>query len=98
MTRQFAPFALLILAACASDKAGVAAPTAGPACAGSDRLGCANAANLRMMVADPRDLGRGVDGSTTSDEAAIAAVRDYRLGEPQRPASPSADANRTEED
>jgi type IV pilus biogenesis protein CpaD/CtpE len=80
MTRILALCTLSLLAACASDEP--RAPGAPLVCGSPGLLGCANDANLRMMVADPRDLERGVDRSAVADEAAIGAVREHRAARP----------------
>jgi type IV pilus biogenesis protein CpaD/CtpE len=48
-----------------------------------DRLpfGCANAINLRLMVADPRDLDRGASPAGPTGDAALAAVQRHRAGQ-----------------
>lgn len=66
-----------VLAAC-SDRTASAAPSI-PTLAAD--FGCTNAINLRLMVADPRDLERGAQASAPSGDAAIAAVRRHRAGE-----------------
>ncbi|MDB5449044.1 MAG: hypothetical protein JWQ52_172 [Phenylobacterium sp.] len=45
------------------------------------RFGCANAINLRLMVADPRDLERGAPLADPSGDAALLAVQRHRLGQ-----------------
>jgi type IV pilus biogenesis protein CpaD/CtpE len=44
-------------------------------------FGCANANNLRLMVADPRDLEQGAGMADPSGDPALQAVRRHRLGE-----------------
>ncbi|THD80520.1 MAG: hypothetical protein E7812_07255 [Phenylobacterium sp.] len=43
-------------------------------------FGCATEANLRAMIADLRDLDRGVTPTPAQGDAAIAAAARYRLG------------------
>jgi hypothetical protein len=45
------------------------------------RFRCANDANLRAMIADPRDLQRGRDDTPAFGDAAFAAAARHRLGE-----------------
>ncbi|RAK60705.1 hypothetical protein DJ021_13250 [Phenylobacterium hankyongense] len=45
------------------------------------RFGCANAINLRLMVADPRDLERGAPLADPSGDGALAAAQRHRLGQ-----------------
>ena len=45
-------------------------------------LGCANAANLYLMVADPRDLVSGHPQGPADSAPSIAAVETYRSGKP----------------
>jgi hypothetical protein len=104
---------LLLLAAIAASPAGLAAARQAPAAA-VDRaacdqalaspaaepvFGCANALNLRLMVADPRDLERGAALAPASGDAAFAAAERHRLGEvkplgassqPSAPAAPGS--------
>jgi hypothetical protein len=54
---------------------GVADPLSAP------RFGCANAINLRLMVADPRDLERGAPLADPSGDGALAAAQRHRLGQ-----------------
>jgi len=44
-------------------------------------IGCANTANLGMMVVNPRDLLRGTAPGPSDGEAVSAAIRRYRTGE-----------------
>jgi pilus assembly protein CpaD len=46
----------------------------------SSNFGCANAVNLGLMVADPRDLVEGRDSGHSDGERAAAATRRYREG------------------
>jgi len=46
----------------------------------SANFGCANAANLGLMVADPGDLVRGRSAPTADGEAAVLAIQRYRAG------------------
>lgn len=43
-------------------------------------FGCANTANLGMMVVNPRDLLYGADPGTSDGEAVAAAIQRYRAG------------------
>jgi hypothetical protein len=45
------------------------------------RFRCASEANLRAMIADPRDLQRGRDDTPATGDAAFAAASRHRLGE-----------------
>jgi pilus assembly protein CpaD len=54
-------------------------------------FGCASAANLAAMVADPRDLLIGRDLEAASGDAAVAAIARYRQGvSPGAATGPSA--------
>lgn len=44
-------------------------------------FGCANALNLRLMVADPHDLDAGAPLAPAGVEHDVAAVQRYRLGQ-----------------
>ncbi|HEV2530416.1 CpaD family pilus assembly lipoprotein [Phenylobacterium sp.] len=44
-------------------------------------LGCANQANLRAMIADPRDLDGGARPTPASGDAAFAAAARHRTGQ-----------------
>ncbi|MDB5474584.1 MAG: hypothetical protein JWP49_95 [Phenylobacterium sp.] len=44
-------------------------------------FGCANAINLRLMIADPRDLERGASLAAPTGDAALAAVQRHRQGQ-----------------
>lgn len=46
----------------------------------SSNLGCANAVNLGLMVADPRDLIEGREDGVADGEREAAAIRRYREG------------------
>jgi pilus assembly protein CpaD len=60
-----------------------------PSNAPSTDLGCANATNLYLMVADPRDLVRGRDLGPADAQPGMRAVEAYRTGNqavnPQQP-------------
>jgi type IV pilus biogenesis protein CpaD/CtpE len=92
------------LAACATDGVPGAAQTlaAADTCRGGPPItelsdpraagyfGCANANNLRLMVADPRDLEQGAGMADPYGDPALQAVRRHRLGETKAlPASTS---------
>jgi len=44
-------------------------------------LGCATEANLRAMIADPRDLAGGARPTPASGDAAFAAAARHRTGQ-----------------
>jgi len=81
------------LAACATDDGPPpSAATAGLSpcmqrpMAGADQpvipdLGCATQANLRAMIADPRDLDGGARPTPASGDAAFAAAARHRTGQ-----------------
>ena len=48
-------------------------------------LGCANAFNLGLMVAEPGDLVRGREAGAADGEAATLAIQRYRKGEIRAP-------------
>ena len=47
-------------------------------------FGCATAANLAAMIADPRDLTRGREFEATGGDPAVAALQRYRIGKTTR--------------
>jgi pilus assembly protein CpaD len=53
-------------------------------------FGCATATNLGLMVADPRDLVIGRTLGPAEGDAALAAVKRYRIGKPKDPTPFSA--------
>ncbi|MBT3170098.1 MAG: hypothetical protein HOJ07_00995 [Rhodospirillaceae bacterium] len=57
----------------------------------SSNLGCANANNLALMIADPEDLLRGRESGPSDGTRAAKTVRDYKSGAlPALPESGSA--------
>jgi type IV pilus biogenesis protein CpaD/CtpE len=61
-----------------------------------DVFGCANARNLRLMVADPRDLERGATLPAPYGDAATQPAARHRVREPARlPAATSGGASST---
>jgi type IV pilus biogenesis protein CpaD/CtpE len=92
----------LVLAGCATPPAPAAEARPTAACSAGAELraggfaplpgfGCATAANLALMVADPRDLQRGAEPGDPAGDAALAAVRRHQAGE-ARPLPSPADA------
>ena len=93
----------LALAGCATPPAAPAqAQATAPCVAGADLraggfapvpgFGCATAANLALMVADPRDLEGGAEPGDPAGDAALAAVRRHQAGE-TRPLPSTSEAD-----
>lgn len=53
----------------------------------SSNFGCANAVNLGLMIADPRDLVRGREAGGSDGERAAKAIERYRRGTVEAPAA-----------
>lgn len=58
---------------------------ANPANHPTGALGCANAHNLGLMIAEPADLVRGRAATAADGEAATLAIQRYRRGEIRAP-------------
>jgi hypothetical protein len=66
-------------------------PPACPPPAGAPILGCANAANLAAMVADPADLRRGRALTPASGAREARVIEQYEAGDPGQSERPAPD-------
>jgi len=82
--RLLPPTLIAFLAVAATAAAAPNPPRAQPPldpCAHAATFGCATALNLRLMLADRRDLERGAALAPAAGDAALAAAERHRLGQ-----------------
>lgn len=97
LVRAAVAVALASLSSCAADRlqrASASRPADCQLAAGPPLLGCFNAANLRAMVADPKELTAGHALTPASGAPLAKAVADYQAG-PKPQGADAASAART---